>query len=69
VCARLKLEDRTDEVSFLAPQLEKTAAMGLRNGVASQAHVEQDTALFEQSGRGMSGEVLFEDFYEFSGRY
>ena len=39
--------------------------MGLADGVARETHVEEDAAIFEESGGGVCGEVFFEDFGEF----
>ena len=60
----LNFNNGAHEVSFFAPELEQAAAVGLGYGVAREAHVEEDAAVFEQGCCGMCGEVVFEDFSE-----
>ena len=63
--AWLNFDDGADEVAFFAPKLEQAAAVGFGDGVAREAHVEEDAAVFEQSSGGVGGEIFFEDFGEF----
>jgi len=49
----LQVDYGADEVAFIAPQLEQTAAMLLFDGVMSGAHVEQNAAVFKDCGSGV----------------
>jgi len=60
VGAPLHIEDGADEVAFLAPQLEEAAAVGVGDGVAGGAHVEENATVFKDGGSGVVGDVLFD---------
>ena len=59
--AWLHSDDSAHEVALLAPKLEQAAAMGLGDGVARGAHVEEHAAIFKHSRAGVRGQIRFDD--------
>ena len=57
--ALLHVGHGADQVALLAPQLQQAAAMLLAHRIAGRAHVEEHTAILQQRGRRVVGEVCF----------
>ncbi len=55
------LDDGAHQVALVAPKLEQAAAMGLGDGAARGAHVEEHAAVFKHRCGGVVGEIGFDD--------
>ena len=60
--ALLHFDHGAHQVALFAPELQQAAAVRLGDGVAREAHVEENAAVFKQSRGGMIGEIVLRGF-------
>ena len=65
--ALLHFDHGAHQVAFVAPQLQQAAPVRLADRVTGRAHIEQNAAVFEQSGCRMLGQILFNALGELAG--